>query len=139
AIGVMPTHARIGAAAALALVALRVAEGLSVGGEYTGAIILLGEHAPPARRALYAVWPELGCIVGFLVGSGVAAVTSTLCGPARMLAWGWRVPFLLGGGVAGWGIALPRPVAGDPPPARGPGAGPHASPLARPRRARRGR
>jgi MHS family proline/betaine transporter-like MFS transporter len=77
AIGAMPTYDRIGAAAAFALVVLRVAEGLSVGGEYTGAIILLGEHAPRGRRAYYAVWPELGCIVGFLLGSGVGAATST--------------------------------------------------------------
>ena len=114
AIGVMPTHARIGIAASLGLVALRVAAGLSVGGEYSGAIILLGEHAPPARRAMYAVWPELGCIVGFLLGSGVGAVTSTLLGPERMLAWGWRVPFLLGGVIAVWGILFRRQMTESP-------------------------
>ena len=114
AIGVMPTHAQIGAAAAVALVVLRIAEGLSVGGEYTGAIILLGEHAPPERRALYAVWPELGCIVGFLLGSGVAAMTSTLLGPDGMLAWGWRIPFILGGVIAVWGIAFRRQMTESP-------------------------
>src|SRR5262247_3315266 len=81
AIGAMPTYEHIGAAAAFALIVLRIAEGLSVGGEYTGAIILLGEHAPPSRRAYYAVWPELGCIMGFLLGSGVAALSNTLLGP----------------------------------------------------------
>jgi MHS family proline/betaine transporter-like MFS transporter len=114
AIGAMPTHAQVGAAAALALVVLRVAAGLSVGGEYTGAIILLGEHAPPERRALYAVWPELGCIVGFLLGSGVGAATSAVLGPERMLAWGWRVPFLLGGLIAVWGIAFRRQMTESP-------------------------
>jgi len=114
AIGAMPTHDQIGVAAAFALVVCRVAEGLSVGGEYTGAIILLGEHAPPDRRACYAVWPELGCIVGFLLGSGVGAATSTLLGSERMLAWGWRVPFLLGGVIAVWGIAFRRHLTESP-------------------------
>ncbi len=114
AIGVMPTHAQIGPAAALALVVLRVAEGLSVGGEYTGAIILLGEHAPPGRRAAYAIWPELGCIVGFLLGSGIGALVSTLLGPERMGAWGWRVPFLLGGAIAVWGILFRRQMTESP-------------------------
>jgi len=114
AIGVTPTHETIGSAAALALVVLRIAEGLSVGGEYTGAIILLGEHAPRARRAYYAVWPELGCIVGFLLGSGVGALISTVLGPDRMLAWGWRVPFLLGAVIAVWGLAFRRQMTESP-------------------------
>jgi MHS family proline/betaine transporter-like MFS transporter len=114
AIGVMPTHASIGANAALALIVLRIAEGLSVGGEFTGAIILLGEHAPPERRAYYAVWPELGCIMGFLLGSGVGALTSTLLGPERMAAWGWRVPFILGGAIAVWGLLYRRHMTESP-------------------------
>src|SRR5262245_6624402 len=130
AIGLMPTHARIGDVAALALVVLRVAEGLSVGGEYTGAIILLGEHAPPERRAYYAVWPELGCIVGFLLGSGVGALCSTLLGPDRMLAWGWRIPFLLGGVIAVWGIAFRQQMTESPALEAARRAGGEASPAA---------
>lgn len=114
AIGAMPTHAQIGAAAPFALVVLRIIEGLSVGGEYTGAIILLGEHAPADRRARYAVWPELGCIVGFLLGSGIGAVTTTLLGPDRMVAWGWRVPFLLGAVIAVWGVAFRKQMTESP-------------------------
>jgi MFS family permease len=74
AIGIMPTDARIGASAALCLVLLRIIAGLSVGGEFTGAIILLGEHAPPPRRAYYAIWPAVGCLVGFLLGSGIGGL-----------------------------------------------------------------
>ena len=74
-IGVLPIHERIGAAAAFALVALRIAEGISVG----------GEHAPSDRRGFYAIWPEVGCMVGFLLGSGIGALTSALLGPERML------------------------------------------------------
>ena len=114
AIGVMPDHAQIGASAALVLVILRILEGLSVGGEYTGSIILLAEHAPPERRGYFAVWPELGCLVGFLLGSGIGALTSSALGPERMLAWGWRVPFLLGGVIAVGGIAFRRQMTESP-------------------------
>ena len=74
AIGIMPTDAQIGASAALCLVLLRIIAGLSVGGEFTGAIILLGEHAPQPRRAYYSVWPEVGCLIGFLLGSGIIII-----------------------------------------------------------------
>ena len=113
-IGVLPTHERIGAAAAVALVVLRIAEGISVGGEFTGSIVLLGEHAPSDRRGAYAIWPEVGCMVGFLLGSGIGALTSSLLGPARMLAWGWRVPFLLGATIAIWGVVFRRQMTESP-------------------------
>ena len=114
AIGMIPDHAQIGAAAALVLVILRILAGLSVGGEYTGSIILLAEHAPPERRGYYAAWPELGCLVGFLLGSGIGALTSSALGLERMLAWGWRVPFLLGGVIAAWGIVFRRQMMESP-------------------------
>lgn len=113
-IGVLPTHARIGAAAAFALIVLRIAEGISVGGEFTGSIVLLGEHAPSDRRGFYAIWPEVGCMVGFLLGSGIGALTSTLLGAERMLAWGWRVPFLLGATIAIWGIVFRTQMTESP-------------------------
>jgi MFS transporter, MHS family, proline/betaine transporter len=92
AIGVLPTHAHIGGAAALALVVLRIAAGLSVGGEYTGAIILLGEHAPPERRALYAASAAAMASSPLriaLCASSVPCtghVTGSSIGPVRILA-----------------------------------------------------
>jgi MFS transporter, MHS family, proline/betaine transporter len=80
AIDLLPVHAQIGSAAAILLVMMRIAEGLSVGGEYTGSVILLAEHAPPERRGYYAVWPEFGCIIGFLLGSGIGALTTGVLG-----------------------------------------------------------
>src|SRR5262249_42538752 len=113
-IGILPTHERIGTTAAFALVVLRIAEGISVGGEFTGSIVLLGEHAPSDRRGYYAIWPEVGCMVGFLLGSGIGALTSTLLGSERMLAWGWRVPFLLGATIAIWGVVCRRQMTESP-------------------------
>ena len=114
AIGLLPVHAQIGAVAAILLVMMRIAQGLSVGGEYTGSVILLAEHAPPERRGYYAVWPEFGCIIGFLLGSGIAALTTGVLGHERMVAWGWRIPFLLGAVIAVWGIACRRHITESP-------------------------
>jgi MHS family proline/betaine transporter-like MFS transporter len=130
AIGIMPTDAQIGASAALCLVLLRIIAGLSVGGEFTGAIILLGEHAPQPRRAYYSVWPEVGCLIGFLLGSGIGAAASTLLGGERMLAWGWRVPFLLGGVIAVWGIVFRSQMTESPELSAARRKAPGAAPLA---------
>ena len=130
AIGIMPTDAQIGASAALCLVLLRIIAGLSVGGEFTGAIILLGEHAPQPRRAYYSIWPEVGCLIGFLLGSGIGAAASTLLGGERMLAWGWRVPFLLGGVIAVWGIVFRSQMTESPELAAARRKVPGAAPLA---------
>lgn len=114
AIGVLPDHAQIGAAAPLLLVLLRIFQGLSVGGEYTGSIVLLAEQAPDDRRGFVASWVEMGGILGMLLGSGVGALTSSLLGEAEMLSWGWRVPFLLGAVIAVFGVALRRQIAESP-------------------------
>jgi MFS transporter, MHS family, proline/betaine transporter len=86
AIGLLLGHAEIGAAAALLLVALRVLQGLSVGGEFTDSVVMLAEHAPDDRRGFVASWAEMGGIVGMLVGPGVAALTSSVLGKAEMYA-----------------------------------------------------
>lgn len=124
AIGVLPDHSQIGTAAALLLVAFRVLQGLSVGGEYSGSIVFMAEHAPPERRGLDASWPQFGCLIGFLLGSGVGALTSTILGQEAMESWGWRVPFLLGAIIAVAGVLFRRRLS-EPPVSRrlDPGAG----------------
>jgi MHS family proline/betaine transporter-like MFS transporter len=114
AIGVLPDHAQIGTAAALLLVVLRIFQGLSVGGEFTDSIVMLAEHAQPDRRGFVASWPEIGGIVGMLLGSGVGALTSSVLGEAEMLAWGWRIPFLLGAVIAVFGVVLRRQITESP-------------------------
>ena len=108
AIGVLPDHAQIGTTAAFLLVFFRILQGLSVGGEYSGSIVFMAEHAPVERRGLDASWPQFGCLVGFLLGSGVGALTSTILGQEVMDTWGWRVPFLLGAVIAVAGIVFRR-------------------------------
>jgi MHS family proline/betaine transporter-like MFS transporter len=114
AIGILPDHQQIGTAAAVLLVIFRIAQGLSVGGEYAGSIVFMAEHAPPARRGFYASWAQFGCLIGFLLGSGIGALTSTILGDAVMNDWGWRVPFLLGAVISVVGLVFRRGLAETP-------------------------
>jgi MHS family proline/betaine transporter-like MFS transporter len=95
-IGLLPTHASIGAAAGILMVALRLVQGLSVGGEYVGSAVFLAERAPQGRRGLYASFSAAGLMAGLLLGSGVGALVSALLSEAQIAAWGWRLPFLAG-------------------------------------------
>ena len=114
AIGLLPDHSQIGTAAALLLVLFRVLQGLSVGGEYSGSIVFMAEHAPAGRRGLDASWPQFGCLIGFLLGSGVGALTSTILGDETMMQWGWRIPFLLGAVIAVAGLVFRRGLQEPP-------------------------
>lgn len=93
AVGLLPTYEVIGAWAPITLVALRLLQGLGVGGEWGGAALLAVEHAPPARRGFYGSWPQMGIPAGLLLSSGAFALFSLLPQDA-FISWGWRVPFI---------------------------------------------
>jgi MFS family permease len=95
AIGLLPTHATAGVVAPVLLVLCRILQGLAVGGEWGGAVLLATEHAPANRRALFGAFPQIGPPLGFVLAAIVFSVTTALTGPQKFLAWGWRVPFLL--------------------------------------------
>jgi MFS family permease len=95
AIGLLPDFATIGVAAPILLIGLRVIQGLSLGGEWGGAILVSVEHAAPKRRGLYAAIPQLGSPIGTIGTAVFLLVLLTVLSPADMLAWGWRLPFLL--------------------------------------------
>ncbi|MFI9813864.1 MFS transporter [Saccharothrix variisporea] len=94
-IGVLPTYAQIGVWAPVLLVALRFAQGLGVGGEWGGAVLVAVEHAPGARRGFYGSFPQMGVPAGIILSNLVFLTTNSVLGPERFAAWGWRVPFLL--------------------------------------------
>lgn len=112
-IAFLPTHATIGIAAPLLLVALRIVQGLSVGGEYTSSLVFLVEHAPAHRRAFNAVWGPWGATAGILLGSGVGAILSNVLDEAQIVGWAWRLPFLAGGLVAMTGYLVRRTIHAD--------------------------
>lgn len=95
AIGLLPDFATIGLAAPILLVLLRTVQGLSLGGEWGGGILVAVEHADPKRRGFYAALPQLGSPVGTTLTAALLLVMSATLAPEAMLEWGWRVPFLL--------------------------------------------
>ena len=104
--GFLPTYATAGILAPILIVALRMVQGLSVGGEFTSSLVYLAEQAPPQRRALLAIWGNWGASAGILVGSGVGWAVNVILDDGQIQAWGWRIPFWLGGlvALAGWWI-----------------------------------
>ena len=105
-IGLLPTYASWGPLAAYALLALRMLQGLSVGGEYTGSITLVFETAEPERRGWRAAVTAAGSIVGFVAGAAAAALVYACLPKSAVLEWGWRLPFFAGAAVALLGLWL---------------------------------
>ncbi|QFU89177.1 MFS transporter [Amycolatopsis sp. YIM 10] len=93
-IGVLPTYAQAGALAPIGLVVLRVVQGISVGGEWGGAVLMSAEHAR-TRRGLWASFTNAGAPCGMVLSTGAMTGTSAIVGQDAFLEWGWRIPFLL--------------------------------------------
>ena len=94
-IGLLPTRETIGAAAPWLLTLVRIIQGLSAGGEFGGAVSLMTEHAPPGKRGRYGSWQSFTVALDLLGGAGTAALLATLMSEDSLMAWGWRIPFLL--------------------------------------------
>ena len=94
AIGLLPTYATIGTAAPILLALCRFGQGLGLGGEWGGAVLLATENAPPGKRAWYGMFPQLGAPLGFICSGGSFLLLSECLSDAQFFAWGWRVPFL---------------------------------------------
>ena len=93
-IGLLPTYAQIGVAAPLLLALCRFGQGLGLGGEWGGAVLLATENAPPGKRAWYGMFPQLGAPIGFFLSTGIFLLLTHYMSDATFFAWGWRVPFL---------------------------------------------
>jgi metabolite-proton symporter len=94
AIGVLPTYRTIGVAAPLLLAVCRLGQGLGLGGEWGGAVLLAIENAPPGKRAWYGMFPQLGAPIGFLFSGGTFLGLSKWLTNEQFFAFGWRIPFL---------------------------------------------
>src|ERR1051326_2884137 len=94
-IGLLPTYSTLGTTAAFLLIVLRVLQGVGVGGEWGGSVLLAMEWGDPRRRGLMGSWAQVGVPAGLLLSNGVLAVVLARIGDAQFLAWGWRVPFLV--------------------------------------------
>ncbi|GHI28315.1 MFS transporter [Streptomyces daghestanicus] len=114
AVGCVPTYGSIGVAAPLLLIALRFLQGLGLGGEWGGAVLLTAEHAPAERRALWSSFPQVGPALGFLLANGVVLALSASLSEAQFAQWGWRVPFWAAGVLALVGLWLRASLAESP-------------------------
>ncbi len=94
AIGLLPTHAQIGVWAPILLALCRFGQGLGLGGEWGGAVLLATENAPPGKRAWYGMFPQLGAPIGFFLATAVFLLLTEVMGDTAFFAWGWRIPFL---------------------------------------------
>jgi len=94
AIGLLPTYATIGVVAPLLLALCRFGQGLGLGGEWGGAVLLAIENAPPGKRAWYGMFPQLGAPLGFLLSGGVFLALSRWLSDDQFFRFGWRIPFL---------------------------------------------
>ncbi|OCX14100.1 glycine betaine/L-proline transporter ProP [Pseudomonas graminis] len=95
AIGLIPSYESIGIWAPILLLLAKMAQGFSVGGEYTGASIFVAEYAPDRKRGFLGSWLDFGSIAGFVLGAGVVVLISSVVGEEKFLEWGWRLPFFL--------------------------------------------
>jgi metabolite-proton symporter len=95
AIGLLPTYQDIGVWAPITLLALRVFQGIGIGGEWGGAVLMSIEHSPNQRRGYYGAWPQIGVPAGMCLSAGVVSLITAMTSAADFAAWGWRIAFLL--------------------------------------------
>lgn len=114
AVGCVPSYGTIGVAAPVLLLVLRFLQGLGLGGEWGGAVLLTAEHAPAERRALWSCFPQVGPAVGFVLANGVMLALSAGLSDAEFARWGWRVPFWAAGALALAGLWLRSSLAESP-------------------------
>lgn len=105
-IGIVPGYAAIGIAAPLLLLLARLAQGFSSGGEYGGAMTFIAEYAPDRRRGFLGSWLEFGTLTGYVLGATIVTALSATLSEPQLLAWGWRVPFLIAGPLGIVGVYL---------------------------------
>jgi metabolite-proton symporter len=113
-IGVLPTYAAIGIWAPILLALCRFGQGLGLGGEWGGAVLLAVENAPPGRRAWYGMFPQLGAPIGFFFSGGVFLLLSEWLDDAQFFAFGWRIPFLASAVLVGLGLYVRLTITETP-------------------------
>ncbi|KGN37773.1 MFS transporter [Knoellia subterranea] len=114
AIGLLPTYASIGFWAPALLVVLRFLQGLGLGGEWGGAVLMTLESGESHRRGLNASWPQVGVPFGLLLANGVLSLMGGVTSDSAFLSWGWRVPFLLSGLLVIVGLVIRMTIAESP-------------------------
>ncbi|WP_298825124.1 MFS transporter [uncultured Planococcus sp.] len=113
AMGLLPTYQAIGVAAPILLITLRLIQGLGIGGEWGGALLLATEYAPPERRGFFGSIPQMGVTIGMVMGT-LALYIMTLLPEAAFMSWGWRVPFILSAFLVVFGLWIRKGIDETP-------------------------
>ena len=113
-IGCLPTFDSVGVLAPVLLVALRFMQGIGVGGEWGGAVLMSVEHAPEGKRGFFGSWPQMGVPAGLALSTTVFAIVRGLTSDATFSAWAWRVPFLLSALLVAVGLVIRMKLAESP-------------------------
>ena len=113
AMGLLPTYQAIGVAAPILLITLRLIQGLGIGGEWGGALLLATEYAPPERRGFFGSIPQMGVTIGMVMGT-LALYIMTLLPEAAFMSWGWRVPFILSAFLVIFGLWIRKGIDETP-------------------------
>jgi MFS family permease len=112
--GLLPTYESIGVSSAILLVTLRFVQGVALGGEWAGAVLIAVEHGDQRKRGKNASWTQCGPGLGILLGTGCLALATYLVSPDDFVAWGWRVPFAVSIVLVGFGVWIRRGVEETP-------------------------
>jgi MHS family shikimate/dehydroshikimate transporter-like MFS transporter len=113
-IGLMPTYASIGIWAPIGLVALRMVQGIGIGGEYGGGMVMTVEHAPPSRRGFYSALVHVGVPAGLVIPVLLLGGLASGMNETEFLAWGWRLPFILSIALVGLGFYIRTQISETP-------------------------
>ncbi|KFL28092.1 MFS transporter, partial [Devosia riboflavina] len=113
-IGALPTYEQIGIFAPLLLALCRLGQGLGLGGEWGGAVLLATENAPEGKRAWYGMFPQLGAPVGFFFATTIFLVLAHFLGDEAFMSWGWRVPFLASAVLVIFGLFIRLKITETP-------------------------
>lgn len=112
--GLLPTYQAIGIAAPIILVTLRLIQGLGIGGEWGGALLLAVEYAPKEKRGLFGSIPQMGVPIGMFLGSGALTLISTTVSMEAFVSWGWRIPFLFSAFLVIFGMWIRKGIDETP-------------------------
>jgi metabolite-proton symporter len=113
-VGLLPTYGSIGIAAPILLALCRFGQGIGLGGEWGGAVLLAVENAPPGKRAWYGMFPQLGAPIGLALSNGVFLLLSSTLGDKAFFSYGWRLPFLASSGLVFVGLYVRLTITETP-------------------------
>jgi len=114
AIGLLPSYASIGIFAPILLAVFRFGQGLGLGGEWGGAVLLATENAPPGKKAWYGMFPQLGAPIGFLCSSAIFLIISKTLSDQQFISFGWRIPFIASALLVWVGLYVRLKIAETP-------------------------